>query len=144
MASISNHLTNITIPPNLVLEITQVRIVRDHGEPPDENDDLSERKCNPRMPWTNPIENSYHEQKGRPSLIGDGGGLPIRGENVLTSNGGGEPFNNGGNDLPRGGGNSPPRGGNSDLLGGDGSGPLGDQNAMSYIVGPTRPWIRPT
>jgi hypothetical protein len=88
------------------------------------------------MPWTIPTKKPYHERKGRPSLIWDGGGLPTRGKKVSMNNGGGKPFGNGGND--------PPRGGGSDLLRGSNSGPLRDQNPKSYIVGPPRPWIGPT
>jgi hypothetical protein len=41
----------------------------------------------------------YHEWRGIPFSIRDGGGFLISGRNVLMSNGGGEPFGNGGNNA---------------------------------------------
>ncbi len=52
------------------------------------------------------------------------------------SNNGGGPFNEGNNKPPRGGNNSFPGGGDSRHL--------VDQIPRSYIVRPTRLWIRPT
>ncbi len=49
------------------------------------------------MPWIILIGKPYSEQRGRPSLIRDGGGLPIGGQNVPISNNGGRPFLVGGN-----------------------------------------------
>jgi hypothetical protein len=76
------------------------------------------------MTWFVPIGNPYHEWRGRPSSIGNGGGLPISGWNVLTSSSGGEPFGDGGNNASGGSGSFPLGGGGNDLLGGGGNGPL--------------------
>jgi hypothetical protein len=64
-------LTNPTISPKLVQGIVQVGIVTYCGEPSDEDEDYFERKHNIGMPQIIFTEKPYHDQKGRPSLIGD-------------------------------------------------------------------------
>jgi len=64
-----------------------------------------------------PIEKWYHQQKGKPSPIGDVGRPPTSGQDAPINNGGGGPFG-GGND-------GPPRGVGNGFLGSGGSGPLG-------------------
>ncbi len=86
------------------------------------------------MPIIILIGKPYNEQNGRPSLIGDGGGLPTCGQNVLISNSGGRPFSFGGNGPLRGSGSSPPRGGNSSPPRGGGNEPPRDQNPRSYVA----------
>jgi hypothetical protein len=53
-------------------------------------------------------------KRGKPSPIGNVGGLLNSGQVVLTSKGGAKPFGSGGNNFPRGG-DSLPRGGSSGL-----------------------------
>jgi hypothetical protein len=77
------------------------------------------------MTWIVLVEKSYHEWRGRPSSIGDGGGLPISGWNLVTSNNGGESFGNGGNNALGGSGSDPLGGGGSGLLRGGDNSPLG-------------------
>jgi hypothetical protein len=72
-----------------------------------EDDDYSNKKQNPIMPWVVPTIKLYHEWRGIPSPIGDANGLPTNGQVI--------PINN------RGGGNGPPRSGG-------GIGPLEDPN----------------
>jgi hypothetical protein len=64
--------------------------------------------------------------KGKPSSIGDAGGLPISGQVIPINKGGGKCFDGGDNGPLRGGSNSPPRGGDSDPLGGGGRKPKGN------------------
>jgi hypothetical protein len=71
----SNPLTNLTTPPRSILRVAQVGIVIDYGEPLDEDNDSSKRKHNLRMPRIILIGKPYHERKGKPSPIGDVGGL---------------------------------------------------------------------
>ncbi len=60
-------------------------------------------------------------KRGKPSPIGNVGGLLNSGQVVLTSKGGAKPFGSGGNNFPRGG-DSLPRGGSSGLSKGGSSG----------------------
>ncbi len=113
----SDPLTNPTTPPKLVLGIAQIGIVTDQGELL-EDDDYFKRKHNPRMPLIILTRKSYHEWRGKPSLIGDVGRPPTGGRAIPINNGGGGPFGSGGYGPLRGGGNGP--------LGGGSSGPLGD------------------
>ncbi len=46
-----------TTLPKLLLGIAQVKIVTDHEEPLDEDEDYSKRKHTPRMPWIALLEN---------------------------------------------------------------------------------------
>jgi hypothetical protein len=96
-----------------ISKIAQAKIVTDHKEPLDEDEDYSERKHNPRMPRIIPIEKLYHDQKGRPSSIGNVGRESISGRTIPINNNGGELFGGGGNGPPKGGGNGPPKGGNN-------------------------------
>jgi len=59
--------------PKLGLGITQARIVTNCKELSDKNDDYLERKHNPKTPGISPIRKSYHEQRGKPSLIRNAG-----------------------------------------------------------------------
>jgi hypothetical protein len=72
-------LTNLIAPPRSILGVAQIGIVMDYGEPLDEDNDSSKRKHNLRMPRIILIGKPYHEQKGKPSLIGDVGGLLTHG-----------------------------------------------------------------
>ncbi len=47
---ISNLFVNITTTTKLVLQVAQARVVIDHGEPLEDDDNSFERKHNPRMP----------------------------------------------------------------------------------------------
>jgi hypothetical protein len=112
----SNPLVNPTSSPKPISIIIQVGIVTNHIEPLDEDKDYSKRKHNPKMPQTIPIEKSYHDRKGRPSLIGDVGRLLTGGWTIPTSNNGGGPFNRGGNEPLGGGGSGLPRCGDNSPL----------------------------
>lgn len=75
----SNPLTNLIAPPRSILRVTQVGIIIDYGEPLDEDNDSSKRKHNLRMPRIILIGKPYHERKGKPSPVGDVGGLLTHG-----------------------------------------------------------------
>jgi hypothetical protein len=94
------------------------------------------KRHNPRMPQIVPIIKPYNERRGRPSLIKDGVGLPLGGWKIPTNNGVGGFFNIGGSGHLGGGSRG--------LLGNNGIGPPRGQNLRSYVVQPTRLWIRPT
>jgi hypothetical protein len=94
------------------------------------------KKCNLRMPQIIFIGKPYNEQKGKPPLIRDGGGLLIGGRNVPISNNGGRPFSVGGNGSLRGSGSSPPRGNNGCPPKAGGNEPPRNQNPRSYVVRP--------
>ncbi len=68
------------------------------------------------MPWIIPTAKVYHDQKGRPSLIGDASRLFTDGWTILINNGSGGTFGGGGIWFPRGGGSNLPWGGNNGLL----------------------------
>ncbi len=91
--------------------IPQARIVIDQGELLDEDDDYSERKHNPKMPWIVPTRKSYHEQRGKPSQIGDASRPPIGGRAIPINNGGGGPFGGSSNGPLGGSGGGPLEGG---------------------------------
>jgi hypothetical protein len=61
------------------------------------NNDFSERKHNLKVPRIVPIEKSFHEQRGKPTLIRDVGGFSTDGRIVPSNNDGGKPFDGGGN-----------------------------------------------
>jgi hypothetical protein len=103
-----NPLTNPIAPLQPILEIAQTRVVIDHKEPLNEGKESFERKHNPKMLQIIPTKKMYHEQKGKPSLIGNANGMPIEGQVVLFSKGGGGPSGGGGG-LLRGSGNKPPK-----------------------------------
>jgi hypothetical protein len=100
----SNPLVNPTSSPKPISIIIQVGIVTNHKEPLDEDKDHSKRQHNPKMPQIIPTKKLYHDQKGRPSPIGDVGRLLMGGWTVLINNGSGGPFDKGGNRLQKGGG----------------------------------------
>ncbi len=97
-----NPLTNLTAPPKLILKITQARIVTNHRELLDEDEDYSKRKHNSKMPWIVPLEKLYHERRGRPSLVGNASRSLINGWVVPINNGDGGPFDRGRNGPLRG------------------------------------------
>jgi hypothetical protein len=68
---ISSPFVNITTTPKLVLQVAQARVVIDHGEPLDDDDNSFKRKHNPRMPRILLTRKPYNEKKGKPSLIKD-------------------------------------------------------------------------
>jgi hypothetical protein len=109
---IFDPLTNITTPPKPILGVTQARIVTNHEELSEEDDDSFERKHSLWMPRIVPIKKSYNERKGKPSLIRNGVGHPTNGGNVPISNNVG-PFGIGSNGLPRSGGSGPRGGGDN-------------------------------
>ncbi len=88
----SNPLVNPTSSPKPISIIIQVGIVTNHKEPLDEDKDHSKRQHNPKMPQIIPTKKLYHDQKGRPSPIGDVGRLLMGGWTVLINNGSGGPF----------------------------------------------------
>ncbi|CAK9268011.1 unnamed protein product [Sphagnum jensenii] len=106
-----NPLINLTTSPKPISKIAQARIVTDHKEPLDEDEDYSEKKHNPKMPRIVPTKKLYHDRKGRPSSIGDASRELISGRSIPINNNGGGLFGGGGNGLPKGRGNGPPRGG---------------------------------
>ncbi len=110
-----------------------MKIVIDYKEPLDEDKDYSKRKHNPKMPWIVFIGKSYHDQKGKPSLIGNVNRLLSNGRTLPISNDNGRPFGGGSNEPSR-----------SEPLRGSNSGHLGDQNLKSYIIRVVGPWIKPT
>jgi hypothetical protein len=103
-------------------------IVIDRREASNEDENNFERKHNPMMSQIIPIEKWYHQQKGKPSPIGDVGRPPNGGQDVLINNGGSGPFGGGNDGPPRGGGSGLLGSGGSGPLGGGSNGPLGDQN----------------
>ncbi len=124
----SNPLINLMSPPKLILGIAQVGIVTNCKEPSDEDEDYFEREHNPMMPQIISIKKLYHEQKARPSPIGDVGKLPTNGQVVPISKSGGVPFDDGGNG-PLGGGDGGPLGsGGGNLLRSSNNSPLGGNN----------------
>ncbi|CAK9266867.1 unnamed protein product [Sphagnum jensenii] len=127
----SDPLTNLMTSTKLVLGIVQTRIVTNHEEPSNEDEDYSKRKHNPKMPKIIRIKRSYHDRKGRPSPTGDVSKLVISGWTILISNNGGGPFGGGGNG-PLGGG--PQGSGGNSLPEGGGSGHPANQNPRSYIA----------
>jgi hypothetical protein len=54
---------NITTTPKLVLQVAQARVVIDHGEPLDDDDNSFKRKHNPRMPRILLTKKPYNEKK---------------------------------------------------------------------------------
>ncbi len=86
------------------------------------------------MLWTIPIAKLYHDQKGRPSLIGNASGLFTDGWTILINNGSGGTFGGGGIWFPRGGGSNLPWGGNNGLLRNGSSEHLADQIPRSYAT----------
>jgi hypothetical protein len=77
------------------------------------------------MPQIVLIEKLYHEQRGKPSSIGNAGGSPTGGWVV--------PINNGGNGLFGDGGNKPLGGGDNGLPRSGGNEPSGYQNLKPYV-----------
>ncbi len=73
----------------------------------DVDDDYLERKHNPKLSRIIPTRKLYHEQKGRPSPIGNVGGLATNGWAIPISNNVGKPFDGGGNGFLGGGGGPP-------------------------------------
>ncbi len=108
-----NPLINPMASLKPISKIAQARIVTNHTEPLDEDEDYSERKHNPKMPQIIPTEKLYHDRKGKPSLNGDAGRESISGQTIPINNNGGGLFGGGGNRPPKGGGNGPPRGGSN-------------------------------
>jgi len=91
-------LANPMASPKLVSRITQAKIVTNYREPSNEDEDYSKRKHNPMMPQIIPNKKSYHDWKGRPSLIGNANRLHVGGQIVPINNGSGGPFSKGGNE----------------------------------------------
>jgi len=56
-----NLFASIMAPPKLVSGITKTRIVTNHEEPSNEDNDSSKRKRNPRMPQIVPTRKPYNE-----------------------------------------------------------------------------------
>jgi hypothetical protein len=127
----SDPLANFMTSPKPVLGIIQTRIVTNHEEPSNEDEDYSEKKHNPKMPIIIRIKRSYHDQKGKPSPIGDVNKLFIGGWDVLISDNGDGPFGGGGNG-PLGSG--PQGSGGNNLLEDGGCGHPTNQNPRSYIA----------
>jgi hypothetical protein len=96
-------LTNPMASPKPISRIAQVGIITNHGEPLDEDGDYFERKHNLRMSQIVPLEKSYDDRSGKPSLIGNASRLSISGRIIPINKGISEPFNKGGN-KPLGGG----------------------------------------
>ncbi len=86
------------------------------------------------MPRIILIGKPYSEQRGKPSLIGNDGGLPTSGQNV--NNSGGRPFFVGGNNPLIDSGSNPPGSSSNNPPRGRGNEPPRDQNPRSYVVGP--------
>ncbi len=85
------------ISPKLVPGIIQVGIVKNCKKTLDEDKDYFKRKHNLGMPWIIPTTKLYHDQKGRPSMIGNASRLFIDGRTIFINNGNGGPF--GGGDI---------------------------------------------
>jgi len=77
------------------------------------------------MPRIVLIEKSYHEQRGKPSSIGNVSGSPTSGWVVPINNGGNGLFSDGGNKLLGGGDNGLPKSG--------GNKPSRYQNLKPYV-----------
>jgi hypothetical protein len=89
---ISNPLTNPMTSLKLVSIIAQVGIIKDCGEPLDEEMDYLKKKHNPKMPQFVPAKKSYHDWRGRPSPVGDVGRPLISGRIIPIGNDGGGLF----------------------------------------------------
>jgi hypothetical protein len=57
----SDPLANPMASPKLVSGIAQAKIVTNHGEPSNEDEDYFEKKYNPRMPQIIHTEKLYHD-----------------------------------------------------------------------------------